>query len=112
MDYGTEFVNDEDRTEKKGRFQRIAAELGMKIRRTRSYSPWQNCKVERFHREDGKNLYGRKVFVSEKHLKKQVKKHQIRYNRTAKTSLAFRSPDQIVAEYFSKCSKCNIYPDN
>ena len=47
VDNGTEFVNDEDKTEKMGRFQRISAELGMKIRRTRPYSPWQNGKVER-----------------------------------------------------------------
>lgn len=106
VDNGTEFVNDEDKTEKIGRFQRIAAELGMKIRRTRPYSPWQNGKVERSHREDGKILYGRKVFVSEKDMKKQVKKHEARYNRTAKTSLGFKSPDQVVAEYFSKCNIC------
>ena len=40
VDNGTEFVNDEDKTEKMGSFQRISAELGMKIRRTRPYSPW------------------------------------------------------------------------
>ena len=27
-----------------------------------------------------------------------------RYNRTAKTSLDFKSPDRIVGEYFSKCN--------
>ena len=35
----------------------------MRIRRTRPYSPWQNGKAERSHREDGKILYGRKVFT-------------------------------------------------
>ena len=29
-----------------------------------------------------------------------------RYNRTAKTSLDFKSPDRIVGEYFSKCNIC------
>ena len=28
------------------------------------------------------------------------------YNRTAKTSLDFKSPDRIVGEYFSKCNIC------
>lgn len=106
VDNGSEFVNDENRTEKKGRFQRIAESLGMQIRRTRPYSPWQNGKVERSHREDGKILYGRKVFTSEKELRKQVQKHEKRYNRTAKISLKFKSPDQMVTEYFSNCNIC------
>lgn len=106
VDNGSEFVNDENRTEKKGRFQRIAESLGMQIRRTRPYSPWQNGKVERSHREDGKILYGRKVFTSEKELRKQVQKHEERYNRTAKISLKFKSPNQMVTEYFSNCNIC------
>lgn len=106
VDNGSEFVNDENRTEKKGRFQRIAESLGMQIRRTRPYSPWQNGKVERSHREDGKILYGRKVFTSEKELRKQVQKHEKRYNRTAKISLKFKSPNQMVTEYFSNCNIC------
>lgn len=106
VDNGSEFVNDEDKTEKVGYFQKIAEKLGMSIRRIRPYSPWQNGKVERSHREDGKILYGRKVFVSDKDLKTQVKKHEDRYNRTAKTSLNFKSPNQVVEEYFSKCNIC------
>ena len=27
-----------------------------------------------------------------------------RYNRTAKTSLDFKSPDRVVGKYFSKCN--------
>jgi len=30
-----------------------------------------------------------------------VAKHEKRYNSTAKTSLAFKSPNQVVTEYFS-----------
>ena len=106
VDNGSEFVNDEDRTDKIGRFQKIAEGLGMQIRRTRPYSPWQNGKVERSHREDGKILYGRKAFTSERELKEQVRKHKDRYNNTAKYCLGFKSPNQIVEEYFSKCNIC------
>lgn len=102
IDNGLEFVNDGDRTIKERAFERTAKELGMALRRTRPYSPWQNGKVERSHREDGKILYGRKRLISEKELKKQVSKHERRYNSTAKTSLHFKSPNQMVAEYFSK----------
>ena len=75
VDNGYEFVNDAENTYRKTRFQLVAEYLGMKIERTRPYSPWQNGKVERSHREDGKILYGRKIFRSEKELKTAVKKH-------------------------------------
>ena len=106
VDNGYEFVNDAEKTNRKTRFQFVAEHLGMKIKRTRPYSPWQNGKVERSHREDGKILYGRKIFRSEKELKTAVKKHMQRYNSTAKTSLNFKSPNEIVSEYFSKCNIC------
>lgn len=106
VDNGSEFVNNENKTEKNGRFQRIAESLGVQIRKTGPYSPWQNGKVERSHREDRKSLYGRKVFTSEKELRKQVQKHADRYNRIAKISLKFKIPDQMVTEYFSNCNIC------
>ena len=70
------------------------------------YSPCQNGVVERSHREDGKILYNRKVFTSEKELIKSVEKHMKRYNSTAKTSLNFKSPNEVVSKYFSKCNIC------
>ena len=106
VDNGPEFVNDDDKTDKDSRFEKAAMELEMELRRTRPYSPWQNGKVERSHREDGKILYGRKVFTSEKELIRQVAKHERRYNKTAKTCLDFKSPNEVVAEYFSKCNIC------
>lgn len=99
-------MNDHEVTEKEGPFEQTAKELGIDLQRIRPYSPWQNGKVERSHREDGKILYGRKVFTSEKDLIKQVAKHERRYNRTAKTVLGFKSPNQIVAEFFSKRNIC------
>lgn len=106
VDNGYEFVNDDDRTAKDSAFEKIAKALHMELRRTRPYSPWQNGKVERSHREDGKILYGRKVFTSEQELIRQVAKHEARYNKTAKTSLNFKNPNQVVSEYFSSCNIC------
>ena len=106
VDNGYEFVNDDDRTAKDSAFEKIAKALHMELRRTRPYSPWQNGKVERSHREDGKILYGRKVFTSEQELIRQVAKHEARYNKTAKTSLNFKNPNQVVSEYFSTCNIC------
>lgn len=100
VDKGHEFVNDDDKTSKESAFEKAANNLGITIKRTRPYSPWQNGKVERSHREDGKILYNRKVFTSEKDLINQVAKHERRYNSTAKTSLKFKSPNEVVEEYF------------
>lgn len=47
-------------------------------------------------------FYGRKVFTSKKELRKQVSKHEARYNKTTKTILDFKDPNQVVSEYFSK----------
>lgn len=104
VDNGHEFVNDNDKTSKESAFEKVAYNLGITIKRTRPYSPWQNGKVERSHREDGKILYNRKVFTSEKDLINQVAKHERRYNSTAKTSLKFKSPDEVVEEYFKNTS--------
>ena len=70
--------NDDDKTSKENSFEKVAYNLGITIKRTRPYSPWQNGKVERSHREDGKILYNRKVFTSEKDLINQVAKHERR----------------------------------
>ena len=79
VDNGPEFVNDGERTELESAFEKSAKALHMLLQRTRPYSPWQNGKVERSHRGDGKILYGRKIFRSEKELKTAVKKHMQRY---------------------------------
>ena len=47
VDNGYEFVNDAEKTNRKTRFQLDAECLGMEIKRTRPYSPWQNEKVKR-----------------------------------------------------------------
>ena len=106
VDNGCEFVNDGERTKLESAFEKTAKELNMTLKRIRPYSPWQNGKVERSHREDGKILYSRKVFTSEKELIKQVAKHEVRYNKTAKTVLNFKTPNQVVSEYFSMCNIC------
>ena len=102
VDNGYEFVNDKEKTNKRGYFEMIAEEKGYEIKRTRPYSPWQNGKVERSHREDGKILYSQKIFRSEKELIEEVKKHEKRYNKTAKISLNFKSPNEIVKENIGK----------
>ena len=109
VDNGPEFVNDQDKTDRISAFEKAVNEMGMNLRRTRPYSPWQNGRVERSHREDSKILYSRR-FYSEKMLKEAIQKHVKRYNSTAKISLSFLSPNKVVSEYFSQ-KKCNICLD-
>ncbi|HKK95189.1 MAG TPA: DDE-type integrase/transposase/recombinase [Anaerovoracaceae bacterium] len=101
VDNGTDFVNDEEKTYRISAFEKAAIELDMILRRTRPYSPWQNGKVERSHREDQKIRYGNTIFTSKKMLIEKVAKHERRYNKTAKQVLGFKSPNQVASEYFS-----------
>lgn len=104
VDNGYEFVNDKEVTDKIGAFEKAAIELGMELKRIRPYSPWQNGKVERSHREDGKILYASSIFRTEKELCEKVAKHQRRYNKTAKQVLGFKSPNQMISEYSKEMS--------
>lgn len=106
VDNGREFVHDEDATDICTPFEKAVEALDMSLRRIRPYSPWQNGKVERSHREDGKILYNCSTFYSERELMEKVRKHEKRYNKTAKRVLGFKSPNQMVSEYFSKCNIC------
>ena len=98
VDNGYEFVNDKEVTNKKSYFEETAEKKGYTIKRIRPYSPWQNGKVERSHREDSKILYANNKFYSKNELINAVKIHQERYNNTAKICLNFKSPCEIVEE--------------
>lgn len=98
VDNGTEFVNDREVTNKLSYFEEIAKLMGYVIKRIRPYSPWQNGKVERSHREDERILYANNKFYSKEQLINAVKIHEEKYNNTAKTCLNFKSPNEIVEE--------------
>ena len=66
---------------------------------TRPFSPWQNGKVERSHRIDGERFYSRKFNSMESFLKAHSR-YVNRYNNIAQKVLNFKSPNQVVTEYF------------
>lgn len=72
VDNGTEFVNDDDRTDRESGFEIAVKKLKMELKRTRPYSPWQNGKVERSHREDGKSNGNKSRGRHKKNLSKTV----------------------------------------
>lgn len=98
-DNGPEFVNNQIDTNEPTLFERTLESLGIKHRRTRPYSPWQNVKVERSHKIDGERFYSKQEFKSVEDLKRKVKRYNARYNNIAKKVLGFKSPNQIVEEY-------------
>ncbi len=101
-DNGNEFVNDKDVTNKKTRFEKYLEKLDIKHKRTRPYSPWQNGIVERSHRIDNALFYSRRRFSSYEQMEKSFRRYNNRYNNIARKILGFKTPNEIVKEYFSK----------
>jgi transposase InsO family protein len=101
-DNGLEFVNDPDKTSKKSRFEKYLEEMGIEHKRTRLYSPWQNGIVERSHRIDNELFYNKRRFSSYNQMQKAFKRYRTRYNNIARKVLNFKTPNEIVEEYYSK----------
>lgn len=101
-DNGLEFTNDSDITSKKSRFQMVLESLGIKYKRTRPYSPWQNGIVERSHRIDNDKFYNKRRFNSYEEMEKAFRRYANRYNNVARKVLNFRTPNEIVNMYNSR----------
>ncbi len=101
-DNGREFVNDPDQTDKESRFEKQLKKMGIEHKRTRPYSPWQNGMVERSHRLDNQLFYNKRRFKSYSQMKKAFRRYSRRYNNIARKILDFKTPNEIVSEYFSK----------
>ena len=74
--------------------------LGIEYIRTRPYSPWQNGIVERSHKIDNELFYSRRRFKSEEEMYKSFKRYSIRTNNIARRVLKFRTPNEMVENYF------------
>lgn len=99
-DNGREFVNDSEGTNKETIFEKNLKKLGIKYKNTRPYSPWQNGKVERSHREDQIRFYDKRAFESVEDLLKQHQRYMSRHNNIARKVLGFLSPNQMVEKYY------------
>lgn len=84
-------------------FDIILRKLGIQHKTTRPFSPWQNGKVERSHRIDGERFYSRKFYSLDSFLKAH-KRYANRYNNIVQKVLNFKSPNQVVTEYFQSIS--------
>lgn len=97
-DNGREFCN--EREQKKSLFEKVVKKLGIEYIRTRPYSPWQNGVVERSHKIDNELFYSKRRFKSEEEMYKSFKRYSIRTNNIARRVLKFRTPNEMVENYF------------
>ncbi len=98
-DNGSEFVNNQEETKRRTIFELTLQQLGIRHKRTKPYSPWQNGKVERSHRIDGEKFYSRNKFTSKADMKRKLSRYNNRYNNIARKILGFKSPNQMILEY-------------
>lgn len=72
--------------------------------RTRLYSPWQNGIVERSNRIDNDLFYSKYRFSSEEKMYAAFKRYQTRTNNISRKILKFKTPNEVVEEYFENAA--------
>ena len=100
-DNGFEFTNrfSNSKRERPTLFEAAAAQLGIRHKLIRPYTPRHNGKVERSHREDQKRLYNTLSFFSLEDFAKQLALHYRRSNNLPMRPLHYRSPAQFAVLY-------------
>ncbi len=80
-------------------FEKTAAELGIRHKLIRPYTPRHNGKVERSHREDQKRFYSCHAFFSLPDFEKQLVAYNRRSNNLPMRPLHWLSPSQFFVQY-------------
>ncbi len=100
-DHGFEFTNrfSNSKRDLTTLFERTAADLGIRHKLIRPYTPRHNGKVERSHREDQKRFYSTHSFYSLDDFQKQLAVHNARSNHFPMRPLAWLSPNEFTVQY-------------
>jgi transposase len=100
-DNGFEFTNrlSAAKKDRPTLFEKTAAELGIRHKLIRPYTPRHNGKVERSHREDMKRFYNTHSFFSLKDFQAQLKTYNRRSNNIPMRPLGYLSPIQFLKLY-------------
>lgn len=100
-DNGFEFTNrfSSSKRDKQTLFERTAAELGIRHKRIRLYTPRHNGKAERSHREDQKRFYSSHSFYSPDDFAKQLTVHLRRSNNLPMRPFRRLSPNEFAVQY-------------
>lgn len=100
-DNGAEFTN---RLNSRGMkrqtlFEHTLAELGIRHKLIRPYTPRHNGKVERSHRKDNEYFYASHKFYSFEDFKKQLAVWERKYNNFPMRPLNWRSPKDVLSSF-------------
>ena len=100
-DNGFEFTNRFSPSKKhlQTLFEATAAQLGIRHKLIRPYTPRHNGKVERSHREDQKRFYNCHAFFSLEDFDKQLQIHNRRSNNIPMRPLHWLSPFEFAVQY-------------
>jgi transposase InsO family protein len=100
-DNGSEFTNrfSGSKRDMLTLFERTAAELGIRHKLIRPYTPRHIGKVERSHREDQKQFYSCRSFYSLEDFAKQLTVHSRRSNNLPMRPLHWLSPAEFSVQY-------------
>ena len=100
-DNGSEFTNRLNNSKKQlpTLFETTLAELGIKHKLIKPYTPRHNGKVERSHRKDNEYFYASHKFYSFEDLKRQLAIWQKKYNDFPMRPLNWRSPKDVLFSY-------------
>ena len=100
-DNGFEFTNrfSNSRRELPALFEATAAQLDIRHKLIRPYTPRHNGKVERSHREDQKRFYSCHSFYSLDDFAKQLAIHNRRSNNFPMRPLGWLSPSEFTVQY-------------
>ena len=80
-------------------FESAAAQLGIRHKLIRPYTPRHNGKVERSHREDQKRFYSCRSFYSLDDFAMQLAVHNHRSNNFPMRPLSWLSPNEFTVQY-------------
>ena len=100
-DNGFEFTNrfSNSKRDIQTLFEKTAAEMGIRHKLIRPYTPRHNGKVERSHREDQKRFYSLHSFFSLPDFQKQLAVHNRRSNNLPMRPLAWLSPLDFLVQF-------------
>ena len=100
-DNGFEFTNrfSNSKRELTTLFESAAAQLGIRHKLIRPYTPRHNGKVERSHREDQKRFYSCRSFYSSDDFARQLAAHNRRSNNFPMRPLGWLSPCEFAVQF-------------
>ena len=102
-DNGCEFTNRLANTKnpKPTLFEKTLAQLGIRHKLIKPYTPRHNGKVERSHRKDNEEFYASHRFYSFDDFRKQLAVRERSYNHFPMRPLNWRSPKQVLSSFAS-----------